>query len=88
MRQSVNSPNLGLALQHSHIVREHLAKECERGHTASPYAAPTCRTFHTSGLGVVAKATGRHRLFVHLSAPAGVSVNDFIDIVGSSQCHM
>ena len=34
---------------------------------------------HTSGIGVVPKKSGGHRLIMHLSAPAGNSVNDFID---------
>ena len=78
-RFSVLSPNLPSALEHPDVVSAHLASECSRGHTAGPYPAPPCSPLRTSGIGVVEKKSGGHRLIVHLSAPAGTSVNDGID---------
>ena len=77
-RISHRSRNLRSALDHPDIVRKHLATECARGHTAGPFPRPPCTPFRTSGLGVVPKKSGGHRLIVHLSSPPGASVNDFI----------
>ena len=78
-RVSMLSPNLISALEHPDVVSTHLATECSRGHTAGPYESPPCHPLRTSGIGVVEKKSGGHRLIVHMSAPSGASVNDCID---------
>ena len=77
-RDSLISPNLRSALDNPTIVHEYLSKECERGHTAGPFSNPPCMPFRSAGIGVVPKKSGGHRLIVHLSAPAGDSINDGI----------
>ena len=46
---------------------------------AGPYPTPPYPNLHCSGLGVVPKKDGSWRLINHLSAPAGDSINDYID---------
>ncbi|XP_065196629.1 uncharacterized protein LOC135828125 [Sycon ciliatum] len=76
---SVRSPNLSSAAAHPEVVDQYLATECSRGHTAGPFNAPPFVHLRTSGVGVVPKKSGGHRLIMHLSAPDGNSVNSFID---------
>ena len=57
---------------------EYLAKECARGHSAGPFFRSPCVPFRSAGIGVVPKKSGGRRLIVHLSAPAGHSINDWI----------
>ncbi|XP_065197849.1 uncharacterized protein LOC135829374 [Sycon ciliatum] len=64
---------------HPEVVDQYLATECQRGHTAGPFTAPPFACLRTSGVGVVPKKSGGHRLIMHLSAPQGNSVNTFID---------
>ena len=61
------------------VVDQYLATECSRGHTAGPFNAPPFVHLRTSGVGVVPKKSGGHRLIMHLSAHDGNSVNSFID---------
>ena len=77
-----NSPcNLKSAHQHPNIVSQYLAKECEAGHTAGPFATPPFDNMHVSPLGVVPKKEpGNWRLIMHLSHPPGHSVNDGIPV--------
>ena len=44
-----------------------------------PFQTPPLENFRTSGLGVVPKHDGGWRIIYHLSAPDGLSINDFID---------
>ena len=46
---------------------------------AGPYRDPPFHPFHCSGLGVVPKQDGSWRVITHLSAPEGLSINDYID---------
>ena len=57
---------------------QYLAKECEAGHTAGPFATPPFDNMHVSPLGVVPKKEpGNWRLISH---PPGHSVNDGIPV--------
>ena len=76
---SLFSPNLSSAIEFPDVVDEHLATECARGHTSGPFPAPPFKHMRTSGIGVVPKKSGGHRLILHLSALAGDSVNSHID---------
>ena len=62
-----------------HIITESLAKECAAGRMAGPYSHPPLPNLRCSGLGVVPKKDGGWRVIYHLSAPPGMSINDFID---------
>ena len=74
-------PNLSSALQHPEAVTNYLARECQAGHTAGPFATPPFHRMHISPLGVVPKKEcGKWRLIMHLSHPTGHSVNDGIPI--------
>ena len=46
---------------------------------AGPFSDPPYQPFHCSGMGVVLKQDGSHRVITHLSAPPGRSINDGID---------
>ena len=46
---------------------------------ADPFSHPPFSPFHCAGLGVVPKQDRTWRVITHLSAPAGLSINDFID---------
>ena len=76
---SARSPNLSSAAAHPEVIDQYLATECSRGHTAGPFNAPPFVHLCTSGIGVVPKKSGGHRLIMHLSAPDGNSVSSFID---------
>ena len=73
-----HSRNLKSADEHPEVVDRELAKECNKGHIAGPYDDPPFPYLHCSGLGVVAKKNGGWRMIMHLSAPPGRSINDFI----------
>lgn len=70
--------NLVSALQHPVAVEEELRLEMEAGRVHGPFLGPPLPNFRTSGLGVVPKKNGKWRVILHLSAPAGVSINDSI----------
>ena len=70
--------NLVSALQHPVAVEEELRLEMEAGRVHGPFLEPPLPNFRTSGLGVVPKKNGKWRVILHLSAPAGVSINDSI----------
>ena len=72
------SSNLKSADEHPNVVDMELTKECNKGHIAGPYNDPPFPDLHCSGLGVVAKKNGGWRMIMHLSAPPGRSINDFI----------
>ena len=80
-RQARLSPNLPSSTQHPQVITEYIAKECASGHTAGPFPQPPLKAFVVNPLGVVPKKrTGKWRLIMHLSFPAGASVNDGIDV--------
>ena len=70
--------NLVSALQHPVAVEEKLRLEMEAGRVHGPFLGLPLPNFRTSGLGVVPKKNGKWRVILHLSAPAGVSINDSI----------
>ena len=71
--------NLPSAAAHLEVVTEYLRKECLAGRMAGPFASANFSPFHCSGLGVVPKQDGSWRVITHLSAPYGLSINEFID---------
>eukprot|EP00731_Ephydatia_muelleri_P033689 Em0035g26a len=70
--------NLTSALQHPEIVDAELLKEVELGRILSPFSQRPLEHLRTSGLGAVPKKNGKWRVILHLSAPEGRSINDFI----------
>ena len=75
----IRSHNLPSALDHPEVVDDYLVQECLQGRMAGPFAEAPFHPFHCSGIGVVPKQDGSWRVITHLSAPGGLSVNDFID---------
>ena len=71
--------HLPTAYTHTHIITESLTKECTAGRMAGPYSHPPLPNLRYSGLRVVPKKDGGWRVIYHLSAPPGMSINDFID---------
>ena len=73
------APNLSSAHQHPNVINKALSKEVAEHRIAGPYPTPPFPDLHCSGIGVVPKKDGGWRLINHLSAPSGLSINDFID---------
>ena len=71
--------NLLSAHQQATVIDAKLQKECEVGRILGPFQSPPLPNFRTSGLGLVPKHDGGWYIIYHLSAPAGHSINDFID---------
>ena len=69
---------LTFRFEHADFVDAHLEQSIAAGHTAGPFSSPPFPSMCCSGVGVVPKKSGKLRLIHHLSAPAGVSVNDGI----------
>ena len=61
------------------MIDDYLALECSQGRMAGPFPEPPFYPFHCSGMGVVPKQDGSHRVITHLSAPPGRSINDHIN---------
>ena len=61
------------------MIDEALQKEVANNRTAGPYKTLPFDNLRCSGLGVVPKKDGSWRLINHLSAPAGDSINDYIE---------
>ena len=70
----MKASNLLSAFQHTHIIDEEIAKECDAGRILGPFETPQLESLKCSGVGVVPKKNGKWRR--HLSAPAGQSIND------------
>ena len=75
----MQAPNLPSASVHPEVIDDYLKKECNSGRMAGPFSQPPFQPFHCSGLGVVPKQDGTWRVITHLSAPDGLSINDYID---------
>ena len=73
-----SSPYLTSAYTHSAVIDQELAKEREAGRILGPFTTPPIPNLRCSGLGVVPKKNGKWRVIMHLSAPPGNSINDFI----------
>ena len=77
--RDIQSPNLPFAAAHPQEVSDYLQKECVAGRMAGPFPRPPFFPFHFSGLGVFPKQDGSWQVITHLSAPGGLSINDYID---------
>ena len=73
------NPNLTSASLNPHVIDDTLRKECAAGRLGGPFPHPPLQNFRSSGIGLVPKKGGGWRMIHHLSAPAGSSINDFID---------
>ena len=71
--------NLPSATRHPAVIDAELVKECAADRVLGPFTVPPLPHLRCSGLGAVPKKDGRWRMILHLSAPAGRSINDFID---------
>ena len=76
---SATAKHLSSALQHTDIIDGSLKKETEAGRILGPFRTPPLPNLRCSGLGAIPKHDGGWRIIYHLSAPAGSSINDFID---------
>ena len=56
-----------------------LASECSAGRIVGPFQIPPLPNLRCSGLGIILKHDGGWHTIYHLSAPHGISINDFID---------
>eukprot|EP00731_Ephydatia_muelleri_P003033 Em0001g3033a len=74
----ITARNLTSALLHPEIVDAELQKEVELGRILGPFSQRPLEHLRTSGLGAVPKKNGKWRVILHLSAPEGRSINDFI----------
>jgi hypothetical protein len=63
---------------HPDVIDKELAKECAAGRVLDPLAHRPFKNLHCSGVGVVHKKQDKWLMIMHLSAPAGYSINDFI----------
>ena len=70
--------NLASALAHPEAVDAELDKEVQAGRVLGPFSLRPSGNLRTSGLGVVPKMNGKWRVILHLSAPEGHNINDFI----------
>eukprot|EP00731_Ephydatia_muelleri_P000990 Em0001g990a len=70
--------NLASALAHPEVVDAELKKEVDSCRVLGPFPSCLLHNFRTPGLGVVLKKNGKWRMILHLSAPEGHSINDYI----------
>ena len=77
-RHYTHARNLSLAFQHPEVIDQELAKEHDAGRILGPFTTPPIYPLHCSGLGMIPKKNGKWCMIMHLSAPAGRSVNDGI----------
>ena len=80
----LKAPNLCSAHDHPQVIDEALAKELSTNRIAGPYHHSPFPNVRFSGLGIVPKSNGSWRLNIHLSAPVGTSINDYIDPIDYS----
>ena len=66
------------AAKHPEVIDRELEKECANGRILGPFHNPPLPHLHCSGLGAAPKKDGRWGMVMHLSAPAGHSINDAI----------
>ena len=67
-------------LRHSSTIDQELSKECDAGHILGPFTTSPIYPLHCSGLGTIPKKNGKWQMIMHLSAPAGRSVNNGIHL--------
>ena len=70
--------NLASALKHPDIIDAELSKEIAVGRILGPFSELPLTNLRTSGLGAVPKKKRKWRVIMHLSAPEGISINDYI----------
>ena len=69
--------NMPSALDHPTVIRDYLAEECSEGRVLGPLDPRSFPQVHISRFGVIPKgSTGKWRLIVDMSSPAGASIND------------
>eukprot|EP00731_Ephydatia_muelleri_P032905 Em0024g449a len=71
--------NLPSELKHPDIIDAELSKEIAAGRILGPFSEHLLTNQCTSGLGAVPKKNGKWRVIMHLSAPEGIGINDYID---------
>ena len=72
------APNLISARCHLAVIDKELQKELQSGHILGPYKDRPLPNLRCSGVGVVPKKGSKWRVIMHLSAPPGSSINDYI----------
>lgn len=72
---SASHQNLVSSLKHPHIIDDELSKEVRAQRIAGPFDTPPLPNLQYSGVGVVPKKTGGWQMIMHLSVPAGSSIN-------------
>ena len=77
-RHYTHARNLSSAFQHPEVIDQELAKEYDAGRILGPFTTSPIYPLQCSGLGAIARKNGKWRMIMHLSAPAGRSVNDGI----------
>ena len=77
-REPMDAPNLLSARTHPHVIQVQLQNEVDAGRIRGPFTVRPLPALRCSGLGVVPKKGNKWRMILHLSAPFGSSVNDFI----------
>ena len=78
LRHYTHARNLSSAFQYPEVIDQELAKECDAGRILGPFTTSPIYPLQCSGLGAIPKKNGKWRMIMHLSAPAGRSVNDGI----------
>ncbi len=70
--------NLSSAAKHPTVIDDELYKELKAARIRGPYTELPLPLLQCAGLGVVPKKNGKWRVIMHLSAPTGSSINDYI----------
>ena len=60
------------------VIKAELAKEIDKGSILGPFNDRPLPNLRCPGMGVVPKKNGGWRVIMHLSAPTGNSINDYI----------
>ena len=77
-RQPSDAPNLPSSHTHPHVVTAQLSKEVDAGRIQGLFLHRPLPALCCSGVGIVPKKGNKWRMILHLSAPAGSSINDHI----------
>ena len=67
-----------LASAHPEVVNSELKKEVDPRRVLGPFPHCLLKDFRTSGVGVVQIKNGKWKMILHLSAPEGHTINDYI----------
>ena len=74
----LDAKNLSSAFKHLQITDAELAKECAAGRILGPFPTRPLKNLRSSRVGIVPKQENKWRMIMHLSAPLGSSINDYI----------